>query len=231
MRVSSVPRALVASIALLWAPTAFAQPAAPAELIVTGQPDSWRLSTGPAEVLGLGHANFGIAASELVAAVTEDFGADAASRLKRDDSLDLTGRPTMTTTIPWMTDAAPARLSFTFVRDRLVQANVEWVIAKDATPAQRAALVATAQKITANLYESLWQPLSLRRGARLDTNAVLVFGGEDILGRGVEISLFGVELVGARTPATAPPPASPVLLRVSYAEDVFGRNIVRAGDF
>ena len=177
---------------------------------------------------GLGSAAFGIAPDALPAILTAEFGPEAAARLRRDDSLDLAGRVVLTTSIPWLTDAVPARLSYIFADQRLVQINVEWPVVADATPQLCAALVRAAQEITANLYESNWNPLSVRRGRRLAPNAVLVFAGEDPLGRGVEIALFGCE-PRAATPATSN--AEGALLRVSYAEDIFGRNILGPGDF
>ena len=221
----------LAAVAFLiaFARSASVHAAAPKSPITVGQPAQWKLPGAPARVVGLGHATWGLSQAQLPDAVAADFGSAAAQGLRRDDGLDLAHRLTLTTTARWMTDVAPARLSFSFKNDRLVQVNVDWVIPSAATPAQRAALIHTAQTVTGNLYGSFWELFSMRRGARLGPDAVLVFGGEDPLGRGVEVSLFGVDTSpdGTRPPSGG----SGARLRVTYAEDIFQRNIVRAGDF
>lgn len=197
--------------------------------VALGQPSSWPAPTAPAQVKGLGSATFGLPQAELARAVAADFGAATAAGLHRDDTADLLGRETWVTQRPWLTDAAPARLAFIFFAGKLVQINVDWAIPANATPAQRAALVTTAQGVAANLYASNWTVVSLRRGVRLGPDAVLVFSGEDALGRGAEIALFGMDLSGEG--GKAPAADRGALLRVTYSADIFGRSVIRPGDF
>lgn len=197
--------------------------------VQTGQPASWPAPTGPAAVTGLGSARFGTALADLPNIVAADFGAAAGAALHRDDSMDLLHRQTMVTSLRWMNDAVPARIGYVFFEGKLVQVNVDWAIPEYATADQRGALVATAEKVTANLYASYWTIVSLRKGAMLDPNAVLVFAGEDALGRGVEVTLFGMDL--SREGGKAPAPGSGALLRVTYAFDIFARSVIKPGDF
>lgn len=203
-------------------------------MITVGQPASWRVPTAPARVTGLGSARFGMSEAQARAAVAADFGPDAATRLRPDSDERGPDRNMLATTLPWLTDAVPARIAFTFVQGRLVKIDIDWAVAERASPSQRAALVEVARQVTANLYESSWPMLSTRRGRRIGENAVLVFAAEDVVGSGVEVSLFNVDFSlreGSGSRTVAAPAESGVLLRVTYAEDIFGRYLLGQGEF
>ncbi len=197
-----------------------------------GQPASWPAPTGAAHVTGLGRARFGMNEAEVRAAVAADFGAEVAAKLQPDDAA--AGRTAVSAPIRWMTDVAPATLAYIFERGRLVQVNCSWRVPGEASQEQRAALSKIASEVTRNLYGSSWQPFTAVRGKPLGASAVLVFSGEDVMGGGVEVVLFGVSyslLALDGTRSTSPPPTGEAVLRVSYAADIYGRNLLRQGDF
>ena len=223
-------RAILAC-ALLWAGPALAQ-SVPTGFADAGQPTRWPAPSTQANVTGLGTARFGMGPEEVGAAIAADFGAEAAARLKPDDAQ--AGRTAIALSLPWLTDVAPATIAYVFESERLVQVNVSWAVAGDASDGQRAALAAVAANVTRNLYASFWQPFTATRGKPLGANAVVVFSGEDVMGGGVEVALFGVPYTvqkpdGSR--AASPRASGEALLRISYAADIFGRNALRPGDF
>jgi hypothetical protein len=197
-----------------------------------GQPASWPMPNGAAEVEGFGDTKFGMRRADVITSITAKYGTEVARGLTPEKVEP--GFTALSTSLPTLTIVGAARALYVFdAGDRLAAVNLTWQSGVQATAAEREKLVATAGEFTASFLAHSWRPLDTVRGKVLGDNQVIVFAAGDAAGAGVEVRLLGVDLVEKLPDGTeraSPPAQGPAVLRVLFSADIDHRKFMQRGD-
>jgi hypothetical protein len=216
--------------------------ATPVFVSPTGRPTSFEVHFSPYRTTGYGRATFGMTPEEVRALIAQDHPAGLASLEDRSDIT--TGLRTLTVVMPTLAPGpGPATVTYVFgnASKRLAAVNVYWLATGQATPAQRAELVAAGSAVVGTLAGWMWDGTWL--GRVIGPNELVVFSGRDVSGGGVEVRLDGVDLdvqqLAAKSSLPPTPlvhhaaPGGPARLRLSFVSDTQHPDVYRipAGAF
>lgn len=198
------------------------------ELSATGQPAEFYLSLEPAEIRGFDGVTFGMTPEEVEELVTQLY--PDGEREWHEDPVNLTRLLQVTldalSPVPGVPAVGPAGITYVFGAqlDRLIAINLNWYVGagRDATPEERQAVLALGTAYVAELLQYEWEPGHLVQGLVVGPNMVVLFAGEDLQGRGVEVTVDGVPLDVLLLPEGIeehrPIDKGPVRLKIGLAE-------------
>jgi hypothetical protein len=120
-------------------------------------------------------------------------------------------------------DPAPGPVEISYIfgakTKTLSHINVQWALDGEPTATQRQAMAAAGLQLVNYFKGQAWPPKSVTGGRPLGKDAVLLFGGLDASGGGVEVMISGAAFQADGEGPKAPP-TGPVRLQVSYAADL-----------
>ncbi|MBO8141509.1 MAG: hypothetical protein H0Z37_04925 [Firmicutes bacterium] len=222
-----VARALWILVAV-WNASAFLVSAATLELSPTGQPTKYYLGFEMAEIRGFDGVTFGMNPEEVESLVAELY--PDGTHTWVDDPINLTRLLHVAvdtlTPVPGMQGIGPAGITYVFGAEsgRLTAINLNWVIGsdRDASAQERQAVLSLGTAYVAELLQYMWPPGMMVQGVVVEPNSVILFAGQDLEGRGVEVTVEGVPLDVIILPdgieEHRPIDTGPVQLRIAFAE-------------
>ena len=224
---------LASLIVLGAAPLALAQtaPKAPAakapapapKVPASPQPATPATPAAPARstfhIEGFRSARFGMSQDQVRAAIAKDFNIQPAAIVASQNPID--GTSAQSVKVDHL-DPGPGTAGVSYIfgatTKTLMYINVAWATGATPTIDDRKSVVTAALRLAVYFQNQAWPPNRAISGALLANNVVLIFGGIDDAGGGVEVSTAGVPLESADPKAPKiPEPTGPAQLKVSYS--------------
>ena len=171
---------------------------------------------------GFRGARFGMTQDQVRAAILKDFSVKAADISQTGNALEHT---TAVVVKVDKLDPGPGPAVITYIfgasKQTLMHINVAWTYDGEPSADQRRQIISGAVQLTAYFRSQAWPPNRTTGPVMPTPEKVVLFGGIDDKGGGVEVVAFGVPVESSDPKTPTPPfPKGPAQLLVSYSQDL-----------